>query len=685
MLTLLPIFALLILVMILLGKSQQGDIKYMPWQGIFLVSVSIWGAYLILLTESLSLFKWLSRGPIAAGWSLALLAILAMGIRSGHLRRGFQAMLSGFRSLSRFEIVLLSLMAIMSFLLFAVAIATPTNNVDAMDYHMPRVMQWTQNRTLAHFPSVHESQNLRPYWAEAVILHLRVLWGNDQPAGLVQWFIMIASLIATSGIAALLGGGRKAQWLTAVLTFSIPMGLLQATTTQNDYVSAFWAVCLAYFVVLSRKRDLSRLELLGLGLSFGLGMLTKGTFFPFAGPLILWFFLGRLRDKRWKQGVVEGLVLLLLVVATNGLFWGRNIESTGGPYGPFNPLEMLLGLLPARTSVSGMEEFVIENTEGGSGTPGGESHGRLSSPFRSSGPSWRGGGWFIQDPEADPRLVQLARMLAMNFVSPFSAFNQAYFKVLRLLPEYFPEHWVRSLETAAWNHEDSAGSPVHLVLILLSMGIAGYYAIRGQFRYGLIYALILAISFTLVSLIGFSGHIFGIRYQLGFFVLGIPLVGVLFSRWERLWPVMAICMMFYSIPYILISNMRPVIGHTPWPTRVESVFTAKKEDLVFAINPEAQDEYEQIAQKIKAGECKEVGLSFYRNNLEYQLWYLLDAPQSGIVIQHLVSLPGFDRYIDSDFEPCAVVCTVCDSLPDEYKLPISYDYGHVRLFLVGDD
>jgi len=130
--------------------------------------------------------------------------------------------------------------------------------------------------------------------------------------------------------------------------------------------------------------------------------------------------------------------------------------------------------------------------------------------------------------------------------------------------------------------------------------------------------------------------------------------------------------------------MRPVIGHTPWPTRVESVFTAKKEDLVFAINPEAQDEYEQIAQMIKAGECKEVGLSFYRNNLEYQLWYLLDAPQSGIVIQHLVSLPGFDRYIDSDFEPCAVVCTVCDSLPDEYKLPISYDYGHVRLFLVGD-
>ena len=85
-------------------------------------------------------------------------------------------------------------------------------------------------------------------------------------------------------------------------------------------------VCLAYLVVLSRKRDLSHLGFLGLGISFGLGMLTKSTFFPFASPLMLWFFLGRLQDRRWKHGVAEGLVLLLLVVATNGLFWGRNIQ-----------------------------------------------------------------------------------------------------------------------------------------------------------------------------------------------------------------------------------------------------------------------------------------------------------------------------------------------------------------------
>ncbi len=684
MLTLLPIFALLFFAIVLLGKSQLGDVKYLPWQGVFLVSVSIWGAYLILLTEGLSLFKGLSRWPIAAGWSLALIAILAMGIRSGYLRRGFSAMLHGFRSLSWFEIGLLSVMGILVLMLFAVAVVTPTNNVDAMDYHMPRVLQWAQNRTLEHFPAMHASQNLRPYWAEAAILHLRVLWGNDQPAGLVQWSIMLASLIATSGIAALFGGDRKAQWLTAVLTFSIPIGLLQATTTQNDYVSAFWVVCLAYFVLLSRKRDLSYLEFLGFGLTVGLGMLTKGTFFPFAGPLILWFFLGRLQDKRWKQGAAEGLVLLFLIVATNGLFWSRNIQSTGGLYGSDNPLDRILRLLPSHSEVFDESPFANDVIGISKGADQLELEASGNSPIRTLGLSLPINLELSQERSADPRLVQLARMVAMNFVSPFSAFNQAYFKVLRLQPELFPEHWVRNLEAAAWNHEDTAGSPVQMVLVLLSMGIGGYRAIRGQFRYGLIYSLILAASFILVSLVSSGGDIFGIRYQLGFFLLGAPLVGVLFSRWNRLWLVMIISMMLYSVPYILISNMRPVIGHTPWPTRVESVFTAEKEDLLFAINLEVHDEYKQIAQRISAGECKKVGLSFNQRNLEYQLWYLLDAPQSGIVIQHLVSMSDFDRFKDPDFAPCAVVCTNCDSLPEKYKFPKSYDYGSIRLFLIGD-
>jgi len=675
----LPYAALIFLFLHFLEIAGRKATGKLTWQGCFLLAFSLWGAYLILLTEGLSLIKGLSRWPMAGGWAVGFVVILWMGLRSGTLQRGYQEIHSGFRRLSRFEYGLLGVMVFLTVLLLAVAESTPTNNVDAMDYHMPRVMHWVQNRTLAHFPSPHESQNLRPYWAEAVILNFRVLWGNDQLAGLVQWLTMIASVIATSGIAGLLGGDRKAQWLTAVVTFSIPMGLLQSTTTQNDYVSAFWVVCLAYFVILSRNRALSRWELIGLGLSLGLGMLTKGSFFPFAAPLMLWFFLGRLMAKRWRVLIIEGIVLVFLVTGINGFFWSRNIQSTGGPFGSGNPLEPLLRLLPKKSDMPDEGALLTNAMEETPGPMDAASGDELL--IQASGMSLPIGINLLQPEVTDSRLAQLAQMVAMNFVSPFSAFNAVYFRFLRTIPGYFPEHWVRSLEMVAWNHEDSAGSPVHFALILLSMGMAGYAAVRERQWYGVIYSLVLVTSYILVSLIGFSSHIFGIRYQLGFFVLGAPLVGLTITSQNKLWIVLSGGLLLYSVPYILISNMRPVIGHTPWPTRVESVFTAKKEDLLFAINPDVQDEYQYFANQISMAGCTRVGLGYARSNQEYQIWYLLDAPSSGVLIQHLVSRPEFEPFKDPDFEPCAVICTICEAIGEDYPHMMVEDYGWVRFYL----
>jgi len=677
---LLPPLLLGVLISVCLGSSETSAGRSRSWQGAFLVAFTLWGAYLVLLTEGLSLFKGLSRGPIAVGWLLGLVILYFIGVRTGYLRRGYQAAVSGLRALKRYEIGLLVIIGGLSLLLFAVAVVTPTNNVDSMNYHMPRVMQWAQNHTLVHFPTPHEYQNLRPYWAEAVILHFRVLWGNDQPAGLVQWMVMLFSLIASSGIADLIGGSRRAQWLTAVLTFSIPMGLLQSTTTQNDYVSAFWVVCLAYFVILSRQRRLLKLELLGLGLS--LGMLTKGTFFPFAGPLMLWYFLGKLIDRNWKPILIEGIVLVILVLATNGPFWGRNIQSTGGLYGAWNPLRILLNLFPGQSRMPDTD-LALETLESGSVDQGWEEVLIDQSIVETSGLAFHS----LAHPlgkAPNPHLVHLVRTVAMNFVSPFSAFNHVYFKFLRIWPDFFSEQWVDKLGEAAWNHEDTAGSPVHLTLILLVMILAVYKGVRGRFRFGFIYPLTLASSFLLVSLVSARGDIFGIRYQLGFLILGTPLIGVLFPDRERLWPVPVIFLLLYSIPYILFSNMRPVIGHKPWPTRVDSVFAAGKDDLLFAINPGDEQSMTQISEEIQASGCESVGLSYSRTNLEYQIWYLLDAPQSGISIRHLVSIPEFDSKQYVSFKPCAVICTQCDILPDEYRLPSETDYKYLRLYSEGE-
>jgi hypothetical protein len=283
-----------------------------------------------------------------------------------------------------------------------------------------------------------------------------------------------------------------------------------------------------------------------------------------------------------------------------------------------------------------------------------------------------------QAPAVNSHFVQIIQLFAMNFVSPFSAFNQVYFDLMRSQPTLFPENYVRNLENAAWNHEDTAGSPLHMGLVLLAIIIAVSNAIQAQFRHGVPFALVLVSSFILVSVIGSGTDIYVIRYQLGFFALGAPLAGVVLSGGKRFGILLTIVLLLYSIPYILFSNMRPVIGHTPWPTRVPSVFNAPKDELLFAINPGSRVNYERITNDITLSGCCKVGLYLYERNLEYQIWYLLKAPQSGIEIQHMISRPEFERYTDNLFIPCGFICTNCEEIPESLQITVDGDIEHPR-------
>ena len=52
-------------------------------------------------------------------------------------------------------------------------------------------------------------------------------------------------LLVVARITAQLGGGRRAQLLTAFVFATTPMVALQATSTQTDLVCAAWVACTA--------------------------------------------------------------------------------------------------------------------------------------------------------------------------------------------------------------------------------------------------------------------------------------------------------------------------------------------------------------------------------------------------------------------------------------------------------
>ncbi len=51
---------------------------------------------------------------------------------------------------------------------------------------------------------------------------------------------MAGILVAVSALAKILGAGRKGQWAAAAFACSLPVAVLEATSTQTDLVAAFW-------------------------------------------------------------------------------------------------------------------------------------------------------------------------------------------------------------------------------------------------------------------------------------------------------------------------------------------------------------------------------------------------------------------------------------------------------------
>ena len=176
-----------------------------------------------------------------------------------------------------------------------------------MTYHLARVAHWAQQASVVFYPTHIIRQIHQPPWAEYAALHLFLLWGGDRLANFVQWGSMILSLVGVSVIARQLGAGTRGQLLAAFACATIPMGIMQAATTQNDYVVTLWLVCLTS-ALLALRTQLDLAPALVAGGSLGLALLTKATAYVLATPLVTLLLVA---DRRRPIGTRLGQVALV--------------------------------------------------------------------------------------------------------------------------------------------------------------------------------------------------------------------------------------------------------------------------------------------------------------------------------------------------------------------------------------
>ena len=197
------------------------------------------------------------------------------------------------------------------------ALISPPNNWDSMTYHMSRVEYWIQNKGIFFFKTNNPRQNVLAPFSEFLILHFQILSGSDIFANLVQWISLIIGLTAVSLICKEFGLDKRLQLISAIFICSLPIVLLQASSTKNDIVASTFILLFYYYQILLIKRY-SIASVYLAGFSLGLGILTKGTCYILFFAIGITYFAYLIAFKIWdtkkiifRYGIIFFIGLLI--------------------------------------------------------------------------------------------------------------------------------------------------------------------------------------------------------------------------------------------------------------------------------------------------------------------------------------------------------------------------------------
>ena len=638
MFVVLPLLALVILFATLFQRCGN-------WRSSILCTALIWGVIITITTEVLSLFRLLEFGWLSGIWIVINIVLVVTyfrfaGKRKLPLPKMTAAKLPETEPITPILLGLLGGVAVVLAIVGITALIAPPNTWDSMAYHMARVMHWLQNRSLAHYPTVFLPQLYQCPWAEMAIAQFQLLSGGDRFANLVQWFSMAGSLLGTSLIAQQLGANLRGQIFSVVVAVTIPMGILQGSSTQNDYVAAFWLVSLAYYVLLSIQQQ--RIFAAEIGASVGLAILTKGTAYIYAFPFLIWLLwsLGKqLSWKIWKPAATIALIFLLLNL---GHYW-RNIDLFGNPLG------------------TGAGEETYTN----------ETFSLLIF------------------------LSNIVRNVSLHLGTPIDTLNRIIEQSITFLHTIVGLD-VNDPQTTAWGDfrihglsrwEDNAGNPLHLFLILSTLVLCFTRKSLRRHRYLLAYLLVVTSTFLLFCLL-LKWQPWHSRLQLPIFMLFSAAIGVVLSRSVsyKVANSVAVALLVSAFLWVFFNETRPLIVKTRVLNEtgnIVNIFNTSRTQQYFNYRTGSHvllEPYLGAVDFVKSRGCTEVGLSLPYDPWEYPLWVMMQQnQQQPLHLKHVdvnnVSAVKQASAQYNNFEPCAIISVGDHITPTTPREVISTEQG----------
>lgn len=448
---------------------------------------------------------------------------------------------------------------------FISALAYPPNNWDVLSYHLPRVIHWMQNGTLAPYPTSIPRQTGMPPFNSMIVLQSMAFGGYDFFVNLGQWLAFAGCIAASAAICGQLGGGNRARWLTALTMATIPAAITQASNTESSDIVTFWLLAIAS-LTLAWLRARNPRDMLRIGFCLGFAILSKGSAYPVALPFVLiiaWHFFRQPR-KLFRQCVLAAC----LALAINLPHFFRVYEAYG-------------------SIVGGTEKNILAKPNLGTFIVNSAYNFLIHEPWLL----WQSriGYW-----EA------LAKNLNVDTDDP----------------ELYPWGGVRHARTVYLVDEAYGQSPVHaafLILLLLAI-ITRFY------KPPLPYTLAVAGAFLIYNLI-LTWHPFAGRLHISLLALASPLCGLFIASWKfsitRIFWVILFCA-GASLP--LFASQRPL--GAPYDNS-RHFLNNPRDYLYFNANPGLAEQYIAAANLLANLNPGIVGLDLCDNAFEYPLYALL--------------------------------------------------------------
>ena len=241
----------------------------------------------------------------------------------------------------------------------ALALFTPPNDLDALTYHLTRAVLWIQQESIGPIGDTADPRiNEFPPDAEILQGATMLLSGSARWVGLVQFFALLAAMLAIYGIARRIGLDRRKAAFGALLFATLPVVLLQASTPMNDLVVAALVTCAMFFAL---GRATGELALACLAVALLLGTKMTGVL---ALPVLLAAAALVHRGRQLALLLVAGLSAALA-----GAAWLTvNIAAGHGPLGELGEASRGSGdgglAIAARLTRHAVEAFELPGAPG---------------------------------------------------------------------------------------------------------------------------------------------------------------------------------------------------------------------------------------------------------------------------------------------------------------------------------